>query len=472
MYLPRSPVLARTALAFFAALGMQYPLFATAADAVALPDYSADRAYEYLAVLAGQIGERPAGSAAEGRAVEYIASKFRSWGLTTSIQPIKVPLWHERRARLWADGEHFVDFPAKAVVFSGVTKPEGLSGEFVDLGTASPRDLKGKDLKGKIVLIKRDVYIDYPDIWLTDKLVPLGVAGMIFYSAPGRSDIPSVYFNFKRALKEFTPPSVDIKYEDAARLVQIRPKRVNLIVEADVEWSESHTVMGELKGASKPDEFVLLSAHDDTAYSSPGATDDSAGVAAVMELARAFAAGPRPARTMRFFAWGGHELGLMGSETYLRTHPEDVPKIVAIINYDVIGATLGTLEWTGTGDESWFHFLHEAQQSLGMAGPGNSGPSGTDVTNFSSLEIPGVQIGQANSLGQNHTPGDNLQLTSPVGLEDPLAFAAAVAARLAFDPKLTFPHHFPPELLKQVRDTSSQWGWGVRPEGNMPPHAP
>jgi hypothetical protein len=437
-----------------------------------LPDVSPDRAYGYLEVLAGKVGERPAGSAAEGRAVEYIAARFREWGLETTIQPIKVPLWHERRARLWADGEHVVDFPAKAVVFSGVTPPEGLSGGFVDLGTASARDLKGKDLKGKIVLIKRDVYIDYPDIWLTDKLVPLGIAGMIFYSAPGRSDIPSVYFNFKRALKEFTPPSVDMKYEDAARLVQMHPKSVNLIVEADVEWTESHTVVGEIKGSGKPEEIVMFSAHDDTAYSSPGATDDSGGVAAILELARGFSNGPRPARTLRFATWGGHELGLLGSETYLRTHTEDIPKIVAIVNFDVIGATLGTLTWTGTGDQHWFTFLRETQDSLGLGGDGTAGPSGTDVTNFSALEIPGIQIGQNSSLGQNHTPEDNLELTSAVGLDEPLAFAAAIGHRLAFDRTLKFPHHFPPDLLKQVRDTAAQWGWGILPEGNLPPRNP
>jgi hypothetical protein len=444
----------------------------TAEDAApAPPDYSAARAYSYLEVLAGQIGERPAGSAAESRAVDYIAGQFRSWGLATTIQPIRVPLWHEERARLWADSERTEDFPAKAVVFSGTTPPQGISGEFLDLGVASPRDLKGRDLRGKIVLIKRDVYIDYPDIWLTDKLVPQGVAGMIFYSAPGRSGIPSVYFNFKRALEEFTPPSVDISYEDAAHLVQMHPKRVTLSVQAQVEWSESHSVYGELRGTVKPGELVLFSAHDDTAYTSPGATDDSAGVAAVMELARAFAAGPKPARTMRFIAWGGHELGLLGSETYLRTHPAEIPNIVAIINYDVIGATLGTLDWTGTGDDEWFKFLRQTQASLGMEGPGTSGPSGTDVTNFSALEIPGVQIGQEHSLGQNHTPGDNLALTSAVGLEDGLAFAAAVGERLAFDTKIHFPHHFPAPLLKEVRDTEAQWGWGVLPEGNRPPRS-
>lgn len=436
------------------------------------PDVSASRAYGHLEVLSGQIGERPAGTPAEQTAVEYIATQFRAWGLETSVQPITVPVWHEQRARLWADGEFTVDFPAKAVVFSGTTPPEGLSAEFIDIGTGSARDLQGKDLKGKIVLVKRDVYIDYPDVWLTDKLVPLGIAGMIFYSAPGRAEIPSVYFNFKRALKEFTPPSVDLRYEDAAKLVQMHPKRVHLVVQANVEWSTSYTVTGEIRGISKPTELVLVSAHDDTAYTSPGATDDSAGVAAVMELAHAFSAGPKPARTLRFIAWGGHELGLLGSETYLRTHPEEIPNILAIVNFDVIGATLGTLEWTGTGDDRWFKFLRQTQHSLGMEGPGTSGPSGTDVTNFSVLEIPGLQIGQENGLGQNHTPEDNLGLMSPVGLEDALVFSAAVTQQLAFDTKLSFPHRFPPDLLKAVRDTESQWGWGILPEGNRPPRSP
>ena len=45
----------------------------------ALPPYSAERAYEYLEMLAGQIGERAAGTEPESRAVDYIASQFKSW---------------------------------------------------------------------------------------------------------------------------------------------------------------------------------------------------------------------------------------------------------------------------------------------------------------------------------------------------------------------------------------------------------
>jgi Peptidase family M28 len=431
-----------------------------------LPDYSAARAYEYLEVLAGQIGERPAGSDAETRAVDYIAGKFKSWGLEVTIQAVSVPVWHERRARLWADGGRIVDFPAKAIVFSGLTPPEGLSGEFVDVGSASPRDLKDKDLKGKIVLVKRDVYMDYPDYWLTDRLMKVGVAGMVFYSSPGRRGIPTAYFNFKRALKQPTPPSVDISYEDAVRLAQLQPKRVNITVEADVEWRDAHSVFGEIKGKTKPDEVVMFSAHDDTAYSSPGATDDGGGVAAVMELARAFAKGPPPARTLRFVAWGGHELGLMGSEKYLRTHPDEPKKIVAFINYDGMGSTLGTIDWTASGDPKWVQFLHDTQTALGMEDVGGVGPSGTDATNFSSLEVPSIQIGQRHSSGQNHTPADTLETTSAVGLEDGLALAGAIGERLATDTELKFSHQFPPQVLKDERDYAARWGWGIRPESN------
>ena len=279
-----SPLLSNASRAVIAAVSLLGIAVGEAAEPVAGPPpltYSAEQAYQYMEVLAGQIGERPAGSEPEDRAVSYIAAQFKSWGLDTTVQPVKVP-----------------------------------------------------DLKGKIVLIKRDVYVDYPDIRLTDRLVPLGIAGMIFYSAPGRREIPTAYFNFKRALNEPTPPAVAISYEDAARLVQMHPKQVSLVVEADVEWRESHSVIGQLQGAQKPDEIVVFSAHDDTAYTSPGATDDGGGVAAVMELARAFSQAPRPARTVRFVAWGGHELGLMGSETYLRAHPDEPARIVAVINYD------------------------------------------------------------------------------------------------------------------------------------------
>ncbi len=51
-----------------------------------------------------------------------------------------------------------------------------------------------------------------------------------------------------------------------------------------------------------------------------GAVDDATGVASVLELARSFAAGPRPQRSLYFIAWTAEEKGLLGS-TYYAAHP-------------------------------------------------------------------------------------------------------------------------------------------------------
>ena len=72
----------------------------------------------------------------------------------------------------------------------------------------------------------------------------------------------------------------------------------------------------------------------------PGAADDALGLAAMIENARLFASGPRPERTLLFFAWTGEERGLLGSEYYAR-HPLYPPeKMVANLTFD-------TLQWNG-----------------------------------------------------------------------------------------------------------------------------
>jgi carboxypeptidase Q len=436
-----------------------------------IPAYSAEKAFAHLEYLVGRIGPRPAGSESEGLAADYIAAQFRSWGLDTQIQRFPIPVWHETSARFWVEGDQAVDFPAKVIVYGGLTPPEGISGEFVDIGNASPRYLKGKDLKGKIVLIKRDVAGDYPDYWLTDRLIPLGVAGMVFYSrASHTGGMPTAYFNFKRSLKEKTPPSVDITYEDAVQLVRMKPRRVGLVATGTIEWKEARNVIADLKGREKPDEVVIVSSHNDSAYTSPGATDSEGGVAIVMELARAFAAVPtKPARTLRFIAWGGHEPGLMGSEAYLRARPDEVSKIAAVVNFDGQGSLLGTIGWSAAGGDDWISFVRTTLKHAELEEPGRIGSGGVDTTNFAVLEVPTITFGQGGSGGGHHTPMDNLQFCEPLGLEDGLLESAMIVQRVGFDASLAFAHKFPPDLLKETRDYAARWGWGVRPEANLPP---
>ncbi|MET0274298.1 MAG: M28 family metallopeptidase [Phenylobacterium sp.] len=96
------------------------------------------------------------------------------------------------------------------------------------------------------------------------------------------------------------------------------------------ERLESHNVLAAIPGARRPTESIMYAAHWDAygigapdAAGDPirhGAADDAIGVAGVLEIARAFAAGPKPERTIAFGVWTAEERGLLGSEYYAQ-HP-------------------------------------------------------------------------------------------------------------------------------------------------------
>lgn len=93
----------------------------------------------------------------------------------------------------------------------------------------------------------------------------------------------------------------------------------------------SHNVLAEIPGAVRPKESVMFGAHWDAFGQGPpdatgdtirhGAIDDGMGVAGVLEIARAFAKGPKPERTVVFGVWTAEERGLLGSE-YYAAHPK------------------------------------------------------------------------------------------------------------------------------------------------------
>jgi Zn-dependent M28 family amino/carboxypeptidase len=136
----------------------------------------------------------------------------------------------------------------------------------------------------------------------------------------------------------------------AARRRDFRPVMLKPAFSADIpvthERAESRNVLAKLTGAKRPDEVVMFGAHWD-AYGigapdaqgrtiRPGANDDALGTAGVLELARAFAKAPRPARTLVFALWTGEERGLLGSETYGVRPVYPAAKTVANLTLDIL----------------------------------------------------------------------------------------------------------------------------------------
>jgi hypothetical protein len=82
-----------------------------------------------------------------------------------------------------------------------------------------------------------------------------------------------------------------------------------------------YNIIAEIPGTDKKDEIVMLGAHLDSWHTGTGATDNAAGVAAVMEAMRILKAlDLKPRRTIRLALWSGEEQGLLGSQWYVMQH--------------------------------------------------------------------------------------------------------------------------------------------------------
>ncbi|TXK38150.1 M20/M25/M40 family metallo-hydrolase [Pontibacter qinzhouensis] len=81
-----------------------------------------------------------------------------------------------------------------------------------------------------------------------------------------------------------------------------------------------YNIMGRLKGSGTATEAVLLMAHYDSQPNTPGASDDAAGVAALLETARALQQQEALQHDVIFLLTDGEEYGLYGAYAFL-DHP-------------------------------------------------------------------------------------------------------------------------------------------------------
>ena len=113
--------------------------------------------------------------------------------------------------------------------------------------------------------------------------------------------------------------------------------------EFDVKGKAANNVIGILPGKSKPDEYVIFSAHYDHLGSVEdgidkiynGANDDASGTTAVIALAKYFKDLGQNERTIIFVAFTGEEIGGFGSKFF--SVNMDPSNVVAMFNIEMIG---------------------------------------------------------------------------------------------------------------------------------------
>src|SRR5215510_2969151 len=99
-----------------------------------------------------------------------------------------------------------------------------------------------------------------------------------------------------------------------------------------VGYAEGEVVEGARRGAVGP---VTKGAVEDRIWN--GADDDGSGTVTVLGLAKAFAKGPKPKRSLMFLWFAGEERGLWGSRYNADYPTAPIDKIVADLNMDMVG---------------------------------------------------------------------------------------------------------------------------------------
>jgi len=97
-------------------------------------------------------------------------------------------------------------------------------------------------------------------------------------------------------------------------------------------YAEGEIVQGARQGAVGR---VKPGAIDDRIWN--GADDDGSGTATLLGIAKAFAAGPKPKRSLMFLWFAGEERGLWGSRFHADYPTAPIEKIVANLNMDMVG---------------------------------------------------------------------------------------------------------------------------------------
>ncbi|MDP2871087.1 MAG: M20/M25/M40 family metallo-hydrolase [Bacillota bacterium] len=384
-------------------------------------------------------GSRFGGSESERLAVDYMVDRFGGYGVDRAAK--------EHFHHLgWVRGTAHVStvFPV-AKDYDCISLPHvgtaDVTGDlvYVGHGTSHEFDALSDQIRGKIVMIntRSPSYFPRP-IHRKEKLgraIAGGAVGIVFMRwEPGMlPETGSTYHD-----RECPIPVIGVSREvgEEWRRFGKGGQAVTLCISLRNEFrpnADSWNVVGEIAGRDKPDEIVVVGAHYDGHDIAPGAMDDGAGAAVVMEAARALAMHKQSLkRTVRFCCFGIEEIGLQGSTAYVKAHRDELDRIIFMLNLDGAGRGDQARDLAIQGSLELIPYFRRLAATMNepMAVDNNI-VLFTDCYPFLAVGVPAATCanlgGQSTGTrGFGHTPADTLD---KVALRD-LQSAAIRVARL------------------------------------------
>jgi hypothetical protein len=187
-----------------------------------------------------------------------------------------------------------------------------------------------------------------------------------------------------------------------------------------------------------------------------GADDNASGTAAVLSVAAALAAEPRP-RSVLIALWSGEELGLIGSTAFAAKPLVPIDQLEAYVNFDMVGRMQDnklTVQGIGTSP-GWGRVIEQANVLAGFDLQLQDDPyQPTDVSTFAAAGMPSITL-FTGVHADYHRPTDTADKINYSDLDRVVEFAAAILRRLEGAPA-------PIEYTKVEQRVSPAGRGGVR----------
>jgi hypothetical protein len=434
--------------------------------------------FNYVKELASdKYAGRLTGTEGYDASAEWVASHFKKWGIAPAVsqnsyfQAFPIPytlVFKGCQVCLYlpcngSDIKKYYKYESEFI--PGSTSGSGeVTAEviYVGYGVTAPElnydEYKGVDVKGKIILMEREVPVSPdkdPELfkewrpysfhqYKLENAVAHGAKGMLYNYGPignpnNSYDEGFIYSHVGEAVVSDVFAGTGRKHEDVVEKIKktLKPRSfatgktftIKNITEHHPEGI-GYNVIGLLEGSDPVlrKELIILGGHLDhlgRCYEiMPGANDNASSVSVILGIAEAMAECPiKPRRSVMFLCFGAEEQGVVGSEYYIEHPIFPLEKTVAFVNMDGVGCgdKLGALaaknypefwEFIERANKRYIHRVVNPSYFANIARPR------LDAARFMWKGVPTISFSAYGAPSYYHITKDNIDTITPEILQD------------------------------------------------------
>ena len=403
----------------------------------------AKEAMAHVRHLCVDIGHRPTGSPGNQAAADYIESVFQNAGLAVERQSFPCMGWDHEETVLELAGrrlEATANWRSLPCDVTGATVPAGTLAVLAQADLAGRiAVLYGELTQGELSNRANTVYYPKQHRRINDLLDQKRPAAVITVT-------PTVQA-IRHVIKDpdMDIPSATVSPEVGLELLRHADEPVRLRIAARRSAGQSCNVLGTRPG-TRPERIVIC-AHYDTVWGSPGAIDNASGVGVMLALAQILASRELPVG-LEFVAFSAEEFGGQGARAYLQPYGlAEIPyrwgewvgerseawkPILAAVNADGVGLELGANTVTTIAASKAFVGLVNAIKREKYPGVVQVDPwPASDHYTFYSHGVPSMALSFLGGVSDViHQPTDTIKWLGPARLAEVVSLIADVVDSL------------------------------------------